>query len=266
MRHPDGWGVAYYIGRYPHVLRNREKALEDSLFSELSGVVKTKTLIAHIRRATAGAVGILNCHPFQHGPWVFAHNGNVEGFSDDAEVAERIWELVDPRFRSYVLGTTDSEVCFYIFLSRLARWTDDIFHAGVPRTAILAALREMVAEVTAIADPKADPDDPCKMTFVLSNGSSLVGYRHGKELFYSTHKSRCPDRDECHAFEQSRCESEARDGLVKHLVVTSERLEEGPNVYVALEDGEFVSVTRNMHFERGRLFDPNRTRLPVLAS
>ncbi|MEO0814266.1 MAG: class II glutamine amidotransferase, partial [Myxococcota bacterium] len=229
-RHPDGWGVAYYMDRFPHVIRNTKKALDDRLFSAVSAVVQTRTLIAHIRQATIGQVGILNCHPFQFGPWTFAHNGNVEGFGDDPVTTEAVRALVDPRFEPYILGATDSETCFYIFLSRLARRVDDVYHEGIPRTAVLEALHEMVQEVVAIADPRAkNPDDPCKMTFVLTNGSSLVGYRHRKELFFSTHKERCPERDSCHAFEAGRCESRVDDGLVKHLVVTSERIAEGPN-------------------------------------
>src|SRR3954462_8092975 len=69
LKHPDGWGIAYYHGRFPHLIKNDTQALEDGLFREVSSVVATRTLIAHIRQATVGQVNILNCHPFQHGPW-----------------------------------------------------------------------------------------------------------------------------------------------------------------------------------------------------
>lgn len=267
-RHPDGWGVAYYMDRFPHVIRNSKKALDDSLFSEVSAVVQTRTLLAHIRQATVGSVGVLNCHPFQFGPWTFAHNGNVEGFGSDARVTERVRALVDPRFSAHVLGATDSETCFYVFLSRLSRRVDDVYHAGIPRAVVLTALREMVEEVVAIADPLApNPEDPCKMTFVLTNGSTLIGYRHRKELFFSTHKTRCPERDHCHAFESGRCEAAVDDGLVKHLVVTSERIAEGPNVWFEMRDGDYVAVDHGMYFTHGRLAEVSATRpaLPILS-
>ncbi|MEM6730658.1 MAG: class II glutamine amidotransferase [Myxococcota bacterium] len=267
-RHPDGWGVAYYMDRFPHVIRNTKKALDDRLFSEVSAVVQTRTLLAHIRQATVGQIGILNCHPFQFGPWTFAHNGNVEGYGEDPEVTEAVRELVDPRWRSYVLGSTDSETCFFIFLSRLSRHVEDVYHAGIPRVVVLRALGEMVRDVIAVADPRApNPDDPCKMTFVLTNGSTLVGYRHRKELFFSTHKTRCPDRDVCPAFEEGRCESAVEDGLVKHLVVTSERVSVGPNVWTELRDGEYVSVDHGMHFTHGTLnTEIGRPLLPMLSA
>lgn len=251
-KHPDGWGVAYYIERFPHVIRNSKKALEDRLFSELSAVVQTRTLLAHIRQATIGSVDILNCHPFQYGPWTFAHNGNVEGFDDDPRVTDAVRDLVDPRWRSNILGSTDSETCFYVFLSRLARRVDDVTHAGIPREAVLGALREMVCEVTAIADGRDRPE-PCKMTVVVTNGSTLVGYRHKKELFFSTHKTFCPERGVCPEFEAGRCEAAVDDGLVKHLVVTSERIAEGPNVWRELDDGHYVAVDHGMHFTHGDL-------------
>ena len=36
--HPDGWGLAYYNSRFPQLLRNDEKALDDRLFKEISAV------------------------------------------------------------------------------------------------------------------------------------------------------------------------------------------------------------------------------------
>ena len=87
--HRDGWGLAYYVGRYPHIVRNNEQALGDALFRDVSSVVATRTFMAHIRKATAGSVRVLNCHPFQYGAWTFAHNGQICGFGD-ASVRERV--------------------------------------------------------------------------------------------------------------------------------------------------------------------------------
>src|SRR5688500_3952809 len=104
--HPDGWGVAYYNSRFPHIIRNDKQALADGLFKELTSVVATRTLVAHIRHATAGKVGILNCHPFQYGPWCFAHNGQIADFATNEDLRARLREAVDPRFRGHILGTT----------------------------------------------------------------------------------------------------------------------------------------------------------------
>ncbi|MFW5921639.1 MAG: class II glutamine amidotransferase, partial [Polyangiales bacterium] len=78
--HPDGWGVAFYVDGAPHITRSPTRALGDQLFHRVSGVVSSETVLAHVRRATVGEVSVLNCHPFQHGKWVFAHNGEIKHF------------------------------------------------------------------------------------------------------------------------------------------------------------------------------------------
>jgi predicted glutamine amidotransferase len=239
-RHRDGWGLAYYIGRYPHLVRSDKMALEDGLFRELSAVVATQTLLAHIRKATVGSVGILNCHPFQYGAWTLAHNGELEGFGKNAEVRARVQGLIDPRLKNHVLGTTDSETCFYVFLSHLMRRVADVQAPDVPLTLVLPALADTISTLTEIADPGAP--QPSRLTFVLTNGSVLVGYRHGRELYFSTHKSRCPERDSCGAYVAERCEAEVKTGVVNHLIVTSERIAENPNVWRELLDGDELAV------------------------
>ncbi len=250
-RHPDGWGVAYYVNRFPHLIRSHKKALADGLFSELSAVVATRTLLAHIRQATVGKVSILNCHPFQHGPWTFAHNGEVTGFGKREALRRQVSGLVDPRFRSHVFGTTDSEVCFALFLSNLARQRSDLFSEDVALDDVLGALKETVTSLTELADPEAS--EPCKLTFVVTNGSLLVGYRHRRELFYSTYKTRCPERESCSAFVAARCEAEVQGDVVNHLIVTSEHIARNPNVWLELQDGEYVAVDAQMCFHRGWL-------------
>ena len=72
----------------------------------------------------------------------------------DAALRSRILKLVDPKFARYILGQTDSELLFYIFLSRLARRAEDIYNPGTPHDVILASLQEMLTTVLAVA-----PDD-----------------------------------------------------------------------------------------------------------
>lgn len=255
-RHSDGWGIAFYVDRFPQVIRNDTGALNDSLFKELSAVVSTRTLIAHIRQATSGAVRVLNCHPFQHGAWTFAHNGQVCGFADPA-VRARLEARIDPRFRRHVLGDTDSERVFYIILSHLARRVDELHHPGQRAPLVLEALRDALAEVRAAAAPDAvDPERPTRANVLLTNGELMIGYRSGVELYFSSHKSRCPERDSCAAFHAVRCErpvEEVLGGRVQHLLVSSEPIAGGTNVWRPLELDEYVCVDGGMGFGRGRL-------------
>ena len=249
-RHRDGWGLAHYVERFPHLIRNDQQALVDSLYQEVSAVVATRTFVAHIRKATVGEVNVLNCHPFQHGAWIFAHNGEITDFAADEGIRRRVSGLVDERFRRHILGSTDSEVIFHIFLSHLARAVDNIHDRGVTADRVLEALRRTVSEIVEVAE--RDADRPCKLTFLVTNGNVLVGFRRHCDLFFSTYKTSCPDRDSCHAYEPARCEQEVRDGIVKHLIAASEVIS-GTNVWTALENQEYVAVDYGMNFRRGRL-------------
>lgn len=250
-RHRDGWGIAHYVGQFPHIIRNDKQALSDGLYREVSAVVSSRAFLAHLRRATVGEVNVLNCHPFQHGAWTFAHNGEIGGYSADADLQKAIGEMVDPRFRRHILGSTDSEVIFHVFLSQLARLVENIQDPGVTARHALVALRQTVDKIVAFAETD---ERACKLSFLLSNGRILIGYRRKIELFYSTHKTRCPERETCHAYEQLLCEREVTDGIVKHLIIASEVIS-GDNVWNELADGEYVCTDLGMNFHRGRLTD-----------
>jgi glutamine amidotransferase len=239
------------VGQFPHLIRNDRPALADSLYRELSAVVASRSFLAHIRQATYGDINVLNCHPFQHGAWTFAHNGQIAGYAEVEGLRDRIVALVDERFRRHILGETDSEVLFHIFLSHLGRLVESIHDPGVTGRHALLALQRTVTSVLAIADAD-DPDPPTKLTFVLTNGNVMVGYRHKVQLHFSTYKTHCPDRDTCHAYQPERCEAPAKDGIVKHLIVASEVIG-GENVWEELEDGEYVCLDHGMNVSRGEL-------------
>ncbi len=115
-KHPDGWGVAYYVDGCPHLTRSAAAALGDSLFHRLSGAVASETVLAHVRQATQGKSSVLNSHPFQYGRWVGAHNGDIPNL--DA-VRPALRAEISPALLRFVLGDTDSELIFFQFLSRL---------------------------------------------------------------------------------------------------------------------------------------------------
>lgn len=247
--HPDGWGVAFYIDGAPHVTRSPLTAVGDALFRRLSGVVSSQTVLAHVRRATQGAKTVFNCHPFQYGRWVFAHNGDVTGF--DA-VRDALLEEIAPPLRRFILGETDSEVLFFIFLTQL----DALEPLGTKASlgAALAALRETTRIVRRIAD--SESAKPSILTLMATDGETLVASQGGKELFVSTYKTRCADRDHCRSL-SAACEGPSPNGQVNHFVLSSEPLH-GENVWLPLAPGEMVGVDAEMrpvrtHVEQRRL-------------
>lgn len=246
--HPDGWGIGYYVDDYPHLYRNPSQALEDRLFRELGGVVSAYTLLGHIRKASVGEVNLLNCHPFQFGNWLFAHNGEIAGYDVDPDIRARVAELVAPRFAQHILGTTDSETIFYAFLSRLAARFEDFHLPGLSFQAVAGELRRTVDDVLEICDRVGEQET--KLTFIVTNGNVMVGHRYRKPLYLSTHKTACPESATCAFYRPGMCEAPVDDGIVRHLILTSEKVAENPNVWDEMADGETVGVDWGMHFRR----------------
>lgn len=255
--HPDGWGVAYYVAGAPHLIKSAGAALGDKLFHRVSGVVTSQTVLAHIRKATQGEITPLNCHPFQYGRWVMCHNGDIPGF---AQHREALRAEIAPALRSFILGDTDSEVLFHLFLTYLT-FEVDPQRRGTPVQAVVKALRKTVETTRRICDPVDEDGKRSLLTLVVTDGEIMVAHRGGKELHYSTYKTGCPERDEC-PFYKPECEAPSKSGYVNHFIVTSEHLH-GENVWLEMAEGDIVAVD---HFMRLHHF-PARSdeALKVLA-
>jgi predicted glutamine amidotransferase len=254
--HPDGWGVAYYVDGSPHVTKSPTHALGDQLFHRLSGLVSSETVLAHVRKATQGSNTVLNCHPFQFGRWVFAHNGDIPGFSEG--LMPRLREAISPRLRPFVLGDTDSETIFFIFLSALER-SGGAARRELPE--VISAVQSTLETVRSLCQGHVS-DQAVLLTFIVTDGDAMVATHGGKELSFSTYKRRCPDRDQCPSL-SAACEAPSLTGQVNHLIVSSERLQ-GSNVWEELAPGDILGVDARMHVVRTRL--GRGPSLPLVAA
>jgi len=248
--HPDGWGVAYYVDDAPHLTRSPRQALSDQIFHKLSGVVASETVVAHVRKATSGDVNVLNCHPFQHGRWVFAHNGDVVGFK---ECRPALLSEVAPRLRRYILGDTDSEVLFYLTLSQLLRHGELSQRFDLPE--LVAALSGAIRIVRDICDDGVrtgfEGRTDSLLTCLLTDGRCMVALQGGKELFWSTYKTRCADRESCASLSRE-CEAPTEGGFVNHLIFSSTPLS-GENIWNEMARDEVVGVDWRMRLHQGSL-------------
>ncbi len=102
-QHPNGWGLAQFESGSLTVHTEPVSALSSRILPKLlEDAAPSNVVLAHIRRATVGGVGPLNCHPFirqdENGRrWVLMHNGTV--FSGVEMLA----------YREKQMGNTDSE-------------------------------------------------------------------------------------------------------------------------------------------------------------
>jgi predicted glutamine amidotransferase len=163
--HADGWGIAFFEGSgcdkgLRHFV-DHQPASESPVADLIRRYpIKSRNVIAHIRKATQGRIALENCHPFVRELWgrywVFAHNGDLKDF------APRLHGSFHP------VGSTDSELAFCWIMQELAK-----SHAGVP------SVRELSITLRELADKIAGHGT---FNFLLSNGQAL--WAHASTSLY----------------------------------------------------------------------------------
>ncbi len=242
--HPDGWGVAYYIAGAPHIVKTSHSAIDCKIFQKVSGIVSSQTVLAHIRRATLGSKTILNTHPFQYGQWVFAHHGHIKDFS---KYKDELLARVSPELKRFILGETDSEVIFYYLLSHLQSKVA-LEKSECPLESLAESVRESLDSLINHVGDYAENDDCGRdenyLTFILTNGDTMIAHQGGKQLYYSTYKKRCSDRANCPSY-SPECEAATKSGYINHLIFSSEPLS-GENIWIPMERGQLIGVNHHM--------------------
>ena len=171
--HGDGWGIGYYRDGEGRVERRVAAAFEDLHFSVTAERVHSRTVVAHVRKATKGRNALENTHPFQHGRWMFAHNGTLTAF-------ERLHPRLERDCDSDLLlarrGQTDSELIFYWLLSRMRRegMAPAEPHVELPR--LVDLVRGATRELDAL-NAAAGAEQPAQLNFILTDGAALVASR-----------------------------------------------------------------------------------------
>ena len=166
-------------GTTPVIARGLGAAHSAPEFERVSSLLTARAVIAHVRLASVGKVGLPNAHPFSHGAWTFAHNGTLREFDRHRAAVEA---CIAPQLRERLVGDTDSERCFYLFLSHLfARLPSE--DAPAPLRTVASALVQTVNQVASITDVEGSP--PSSMNFMVCDGKLLVATRRQRTLYAS---------------------------------------------------------------------------------
>lgn len=156
--HADGWGIAFFEsdeetpGKGVRCFTDKNSASTSPLANMLRTYpIKSHNVVAHVRKATVGAIKLENSHPFVRELWgrywVFAHNGDLKNYAPS----------LHGHFRP--VGNTDSELAFCWLMQQLSK-----SHAGVPSVEELSlTLRELVPQIAKFGT----------FNFLLSNGQAL---------------------------------------------------------------------------------------------
>ena len=68
--HGDGWGIAFFEGRGVRHFVDHQSACASPVAELIRRYpIKSRNVIAHIRKATQGVVTLENCHPFVRELW-----------------------------------------------------------------------------------------------------------------------------------------------------------------------------------------------------
>jgi predicted glutamine amidotransferase len=160
--HKDGFGIAFFEGAGVRLFVDAQSARTSPVAEIVRQYpIRSSHILAHIRKATQGAVMLENTHPFSRELWgrywVFAHNGNLPGYEPRLHGAFR------------PVGGTDSERAFCWLMQELAK-----AHASVPSVdELTATLAELVPRVAAHGS----------FNFMLSHGQALWAHCSTK-LYY----------------------------------------------------------------------------------
>lgn len=91
--HGDGWGMAWYEEGEPVIRKSPLRADSETEFGKLAREPLGDLGLVHLRWATPGlGISERNSHPFQHGKFVFAHNGAIHPQEQLGEMLPAQWE------------------------------------------------------------------------------------------------------------------------------------------------------------------------------
>ncbi|MCJ1250849.1 hypothetical protein MMC30_008077 [Trapelia coarctata] len=188
----DGFGVGYYtthpsLGPSPCLFTSTTPAWNCINLSRLASKTTSPLIFAHVRATTSGALSSTNCHPFRHNSLMWMHNGNIACWNlVKRELAVGLGE----RWFLGVLGGTDSEWAFAIFLDEMERGgcdpSSDPVKGGFGHVVLRKAMLKTVARINALV--KAIPKERLEraeevetrslLNFAVTDGHSVVCTRY----------------------------------------------------------------------------------------
>ena len=154
--HRDGWGIAFFEGKGARLFLDPEPSVNSAIAQLVSQYpIRSRNVIAHIRKATHGSVRLENTHPFMRElwghHWIFAHNGKMPDFYPE----------LNGSFTP--VGDTDSERVFCWLLENLRTRFGQVMP---DRLTLLHTLRELTLRIA----------DQGILNFLLSNGDCLFAH------------------------------------------------------------------------------------------
>ena len=209
----DGFGIGWYGNKpEPGLFKSVRPAWNNSNLQSLAAHVASPLFLAHIRAATGTPIQETNSHPFQYNNWLLVHNGLIKNFK---LLKKALMETIDEKYFQQILGSTDSEIIFYMLLTN-----------GLDQDVSLA-VNKTVDIIEAKAE-KLQIKNVLNMTLGISNGDSIWAVRYSTAQKSSTLFYSC---------------AEVEKGC--HLLVVSEPLEHGTLDWQTIEENSILHFDEN---------------------
>lgn len=236
----DGFGVGWYTAQNsptPCIFTSITPAWNNQNLRRLSDHVKSSCFFAHVRAASPGMrVCETNCHPFQNGPYLWMHNGTIEGFS---QIKRRLRESLPDQLYNTIEGTTDSEHAFAVFLNLLGdpEMTHSTNEMGQALIETVHQLERWTAETKGAA--------PSYYNFAVTDGRSVAAIRYVSDpamepasLYYSAGGKYQCFQGECQFVDCQACE--------RSVVIASERLNENDRDWIRVAPNHVLTVNQDL--------------------
>ncbi|KAK1754720.1 nucleophile aminohydrolase [Echria macrotheca] len=239
----DGFGIGFYtepkLGAAPCLFTSTTPAWNCVNLQRLASKTASHLIFAHVRATTEGSLSEDNCHPFMHGSLMWMHNGGLGGWK---QIKRRLGERLADKWYLGVVGGTDSEWAFALFLDTLERMgydpssqPEDGFGPTVLRKAMLktiAIINELIDGIPESVIHAENVDTRSLLNFALSDGHTVICTRYvgsssdeAASLYYSSGTlwgTRVPDPDN-RDYQMARSDKGADVVLVASEPLTFER-------------------------------------------
>ncbi len=182
----DGFGIGWYAAADPVPARYRRSApiWGDLSLPDIARVTRSGAVLAAVRSATEGtALGEAAAAPFGDGPWLFSHNGRLDGWPGSAAVIAERAPAADGRGNGPPMAGTLPQSSGAAALLSLEAMVDSAFlwalvlerlRAGCPMG---AALAQTIAVVEAAGGTG-------RFNFLMTDGHSIAATACGDTLWY----------------------------------------------------------------------------------
>jgi glutamine amidotransferase len=234
---PDACGYGYYTDTQVLLAKRPTGVPAPLALARLAGDVDSEALLVHARNSPLGNHKDENTQPFRFRRWLFAHDGEVEGFAD---VRPALLASLPEFLRRSVHGDTGSEHAFALFL-KILRDDGHLDDLDVDASVVGRALARTVRRLDELCR-EAGAQRPSTLNLVATNGRVLAATRRGRPLFYALLEGIVP------------CEVHELTGLrdTEPLLAMHRRAKAvcfathliHPNGFIEVPDGSVVAVSR----------------------